>query len=135
MTARVVDQRGLAEVGRQLARDLPAQSVVWLTGPLGAGKTTLANAMVQARAGEGGATSPTYALVHEYVAPRGVIYHVDCYRLRHPDEARDLDWQTLVTGDLLLIEWPDRAGAWAPAPTATVALTVVSDTERRVERE
>jgi tRNA threonylcarbamoyladenosine biosynthesis protein TsaE len=134
MTECVVDQRGLETLGRRLAAELPTHCVVWLTGPLGAGKTTLASAMVQARAGHGVATSPTYALVHEYPAPIEPIYHVDCYRLRHPDEACDLDWQTLVTGDMLLIEWPERAGVWAPSPTATVALAVLNDTERLVIR-
>lgn len=134
MTECVVDQPGLEALGRQLAAELPAQSIVWLVGPMGAGKTTLASAMVQARAGGLAATSPTYALVHEYPTPDGAIYHVDCYRLRHPDEACDLDWQTLVTGDVLLIEWPERAGVWAPAPTATIAMTVLSDTQRRVVR-
>ncbi|HEY4100274.1 MAG TPA: tRNA (adenosine(37)-N6)-threonylcarbamoyltransferase complex ATPase subunit type 1 TsaE [Gemmatimonadales bacterium] len=109
-------------MGRNWGRELAAGSVVWLEGPLGAGKTTLARAMVQARGVVHGANSPTYALVHHYVGAHGDIYHVDCYRLRTPDDAADLDWQSLVTADLLIIEWPERAGAWAPAPTLRVRL-------------
>jgi tRNA threonylcarbamoyladenosine biosynthesis protein TsaE len=72
--------------------------------------------------------------VHHYDGRRGPIYHVDCYRLARPDDARDLDWETLVAGDALLIEWPERAGAWAPRPTHRVHLAHTSHADlRRVE--
>ncbi len=101
----------------------PSGSVVWLVGALGAGKTTLVRAIARGRDVAASATSPTYALVHHYEAPTGAVYHVDCYRLRQAEEALDLDWATLMGADLLLIEWPERAGAWAPAPTHTITLT------------
>ena len=57
------------------------------------------------------ATSPTYALVHRYQGARGPVFHLDCFRLRSPDEAADLDWEGLLSeGDAILIEWPERAG-------------------------
>ncbi|MBA2291407.1 MAG: tRNA (adenosine(37)-N6)-threonylcarbamoyltransferase complex ATPase subunit type 1 TsaE [Gemmatimonadales bacterium] len=116
---------GLAELsalGEQLGAELPAGAVVWLDGPLGAGKTTLARAIAQGRGVGEAATSPTYALVHHYHGPRGDLYHLDCYRLRTPDDAADLAWDQLATADLLLIEWPERAGAWALAPSVRVAI-------------
>jgi hypothetical protein len=64
---------------------------VWLTGELGSGKTTFVQALSQAAAA-GEAHSPTFALVHEYPSPSGLLVHVDCYRLRHADEALDLDF-------------------------------------------
>jgi tRNA threonylcarbamoyladenosine biosynthesis protein TsaE len=106
--------------------------VVWLTGPLGAGKTTLARALVRGRGVRDEATSPTYALVHHYEGPRGAVYHLDCYRLRTGDDAADLDWATLAAGDLLLIEWPERAGPWAPAATHRVMLEHAGDDSRRL---
>ncbi len=78
------------------------------------------------------ATSPTYDLVHRYEAPRGPIYHVDCYRLRRPDDAADLDWETLASGDLLLVEWPERAEAWAPPPTRRIGLAHADDPDVRI---
>ena len=63
---------------------------------------------------------------------RGPVYHLDCYRLRSEDEAADLDWETLSRdADALLIEWPERAGAWVPTATRRVTLSHVSDPSRR----
>jgi tRNA A37 threonylcarbamoyladenosine biosynthesis protein TsaE len=60
------------------------------------------------------------------------VYHVDCYRFRHPEEAAELDWGTMAGGAALLIEWPARAGAWAPAATCTVRLAHVDDPALRL---
>lgn len=127
-----LDLAGIAALGERLGRELPARAVVWLDGPLGAGKTTLARSIAVGRDVDTEATSPTYALVHHYEGPRGSMYHLDCYRLKHPDEAEDLDWPTLAEADLLLIEWPERAGAWAPPPTARVTLAHVDEDHRAV---
>lgn len=132
MTDQPFDLAGVIAAGEEFADALPPGSVVWLTGPLGAGKTTLVSALVRRRTGRPQATSPTFALVHHYDGPHGAIYHVDCYRLRRPEDAIDLDWQTMVSSDLLLIEWPDHAGPWAPPPTVTIALEVVDATHRRI---
>jgi tRNA threonylcarbamoyladenosine biosynthesis protein TsaE len=80
----------------------------------------------------GPATSPTYALVHRYRGRRGPVFHLDCYRLRSPDEAADLDWEGLLAeGDAILVEWPERAGAWLPRPARRFRLHHVADPERR----
>jgi tRNA threonylcarbamoyl adenosine modification protein YjeE len=117
-----LDEAGLTERAAELGRELPPGAVVWLEGDLGAGKSTFARALVRALGVSGPAPSPTYALVHHYDGRRGPVYHVDCYRLTDPDQAHDLDWETLQRGDALLIEWPERAGAWAPRPTFRVRL-------------
>lgn len=93
---------------------LPPGAVVWLSGELGTGKTTVVQAIARA-AGAAPARSPTFALVHEYPSPAGCLIHVDCYRLRRPAEALDLDFPDLARrARLLLIEWPERAGPHAP---------------------
>ena len=80
----------------------------------------------------GPATSPTYALVHRYQGARGPVFHLDCFRLRSPGEAADLDWEGLVSeGDAILIEWPERAGAWLPLPDRRFRLSHLSDPARR----
>lgn len=129
-------ERELRARGEEIGRDLPPGSVILLEGELGAGKTTLAQALAHGLGVEANATSPTYALVHRYQGRRGPVYHLDCYRLRHPDEAADLDWETLVTeGDAVLIEWPEKAGSYVPAPTLLLRLFHVpgSDDLRRLE--
>src|SRR5579875_2273349 len=98
------------ELGRKLAAQLPDCGVVLLAGDLGAGKTTLAQGIVEgrgaARAEDVG--SPTFTLIHEYGDPVRV-YHVDLYRLETAEEARRLGLEELfLQPALVLIEWGDR---------------------------
>jgi len=124
-------EAALTGAGEELGRSLLSGAVVWLEGDLGAGKTTLARAIARGLGVREDATSPTFGLVHHYAGTRGAVYHVDCYRLRHPDEAAELDWEGLTTGDALLLEWPDRAGAWAPPPTHRIVLGHLPESDRR----
>src|SRR2546426_2933856 len=105
----------LNRFGEELGRALRAPAVVGLSGELGTGKTTLVQAICRGLGAQALATSPTYALVHQYEA-RGVpVYHVDCYRLKSPDEARDVGFEDMMRERaIVLIEWPERAGPWAP---------------------
>ena len=102
-----------------------------LEGPEGAGKTTFVKALVRGLGSLVEATSPSYSLVHRYPGPRGPIYHVDCYRLRTPEQAADLDWEGLHRANALLIEWPERAGPWALPPTRKIRLEHGADPDRR----
>ncbi len=128
-----MDRAALAALAGRLAHELPAGAVVALVGPLGAGKTTFAREFALARGAAVAATSPTYTLAHRYPTPHGDVWHLDCYRLRDPEEARDLDWETLATGNALLVEWPERAGAWMPVPHCTVTLDHHGETTRSVQ--
>ncbi len=108
-----VDQ--LSRFGEELGRALSAPAVIGLSGELGTGKTTLVQAICRGLGARALATSPTYALVHHYDAAGGPVYHVDCYRLASPDDARDLGFEDMVRERaIVLIEWPERAGAWTP---------------------
>jgi tRNA threonylcarbamoyladenosine biosynthesis protein TsaE len=112
-------------------RTVPRHGVVWLSGELGTGKTTFVRALTGAAHAQP-ARSPTYALVHEYASPEGPIVHVDCYRLRGPDDAMDLDLASLRrSARLLVIEWPERAGRHAPPPDLHLHLAHVPDPARR----
>jgi tRNA threonylcarbamoyladenosine biosynthesis protein TsaE len=118
--------------GEVLGRDLPPRTILAFEGDLGAGKTTLVQAIARGLGVRAPATSPTYALVHRYQGRRGPVFHVDCYRLRSPEEAADLDWEGLLReGDALLIEWPERAGSWLPTPARRFRLHHLADAERR----
>jgi tRNA threonylcarbamoyladenosine biosynthesis protein TsaE len=132
MTARLLDEAGLRAEGERVGRELPPGAVVLLEGELGSGKTTFAQAIARGLGVEVPATSPTYALVHHYRGRRGPVYHLDCYRLRAPDEAADLDWNGLLQeGDALIVEWPERAGAWVPRATTRFRLAHVENPELR----
>jgi len=118
--------------GEALGRSLEPGAVLRLEGDLGAGKTTFVQAIARGLGVAEGASSPTYALVHRYQGARGPVFHLDCYRLRSPDEAGDLDWESLLReGDALLIEWPERAGAWVPLATHHFRLHHLPDPARR----
>ncbi|HEV8304958.1 MAG TPA: tRNA (adenosine(37)-N6)-threonylcarbamoyltransferase complex ATPase subunit type 1 TsaE [Gemmatimonadales bacterium] len=105
----------LSRFGEDLGARLAAPAVIGLSGELGTGKTTLVQAICRGLGAQALATSPTYALVHHYEAGPVPVYHVDCYRLRHPDEARDLGFDDMMRERaVVLIEWPERAGPWAP---------------------
>ena len=105
----------LNRFGEQLGRALLAPAVIGVSGELGAGKTTLVQAICRGLGAKVPATSPSYALVHHYETDDTAVYHVDCFRLRTPDEARDLGFDDMLRERaIVLIEWPERAGAWAP---------------------
>jgi tRNA threonylcarbamoyladenosine biosynthesis protein TsaE len=128
----------LNRFGEELGAQLRAPAVIGLSGELGTGKTTLVQAICRGLGATALATSPTYALVHHYDAgvPTGPVYHVDCYRLRHPDEARDLGFDDMVRERaIILIEWPERAGAWAPPLDRHFQLSYDGDDARRVVEE
>ncbi len=60
------------------------------------------------------------------------MFHLDCFRLRSPEEAADLDWEGLLgDGDAILVEWPERAGEWLPEPTRRFRLRHLADPDRR----
>lgn len=127
----------LRRFGESLGRDLAAPAVLGFSGDLGSGKTTLVQAICRGLGAGRLATSPTYALVHHYETARGLpVYHVDCYRLRHPDEARDLGFDDMMReGAVVLIEWPERAGPWLPPLDRRFRLRYDADPDRRVLEE
>jgi tRNA threonylcarbamoyladenosine biosynthesis protein TsaE len=129
---RELTQRQLEAEGETLGRSLPPGTLLAFEGELGAGKTTFIQAIARGLGVAGQATSPTYALVHRYHGRRGPVFHLDCYRLRSADEAADLDWEGLVAeGDAILVEWPERAGAWLPQPARRFRLHHLADVARR----
>ena len=135
MAGAPVDEAGLAAWGRAFALSLPRPAVVALQGELGAGKTTLARAISAALGVREPVTSPTFALVHRYSANGTRVYHVDAYRLKADDEARDLGFDEMLSDPqaVILVEWPERLGAHAPPFTHRVRLAYAGD-RRSVEQ-
>lgn len=94
-----------------------------LHGELGAGKSTLARALLRGLGVRGKIKSPTYALVEPYESAYGSLLHMDLYRLTEAAELEYLGLDLLFAhASLMLIEWPEKAGALLPAPDLTISL-------------
>ena len=124
----------LVDWGVRLGRQINPPLVITLDGDLGAGKTTLAKAICRGYGVTEEVTSPTFALVHVYDAPKSPVHHADLYRLDGPKDLQNLGWDDLTQADaLMLIEWPDRAGALLPADHLPIQLRYIDgDPTRRV---
>jgi tRNA threonylcarbamoyladenosine biosynthesis protein TsaE len=127
------DLAATAKLGRQLGRLARNSDVILLYGGLGAGKTTLTQA-VAAGLGvppEQYVSSPSFALLHEYRG-RLPLFHLDCYRLAGEDEVEGAGLLEYIgsTG-LTVIEWPARLGSLCPAQRLDITLEVAGETARR----
>jgi tRNA threonylcarbamoyl adenosine modification protein YjeE len=73
-------------------------------------------------------TSPTYALIHEYGAPKSTVFHIDLYRLESPDQLTNLGWDEIISSrSLILVEWPERADGRLPDDHLPIDLDYVPD--------
>jgi tRNA threonylcarbamoyladenosine biosynthesis protein TsaE len=123
MRLRLADSDATGRLGQALAATLPAQAVVHLHGDLGAGKSTLARALLRALGVQGAIRSPTYTLVERYPLANGEAWHLDLYRI---GDAAELDFLGLdeASASLWLVEWPEKAGKLLPAADLRVELEV-----------
>jgi tRNA threonylcarbamoyladenosine biosynthesis protein TsaE len=120
--------------GRQLAGRLPPGSVVALQGDLGAGKTHFVRGLVAGWGGAEDATSPTFALVHEYRTPRGPIFHLDLYRAASAEEVWSAAHDELdAPHGLVVIEWADRFPEILPPEAVQVVLHRSGEGRRVIE--
>lgn len=119
--------------GEAFGASLRRPAFLCLEGDLGAGKTTLASAILRGAGVVEAVTSPTYAVVQTYHTPSGPAHHADLYRLDGPDQLPPIGWDELVTSpDLVLVEWPDRAAGRVPAHARTLTLAhLPGDPSRR----
>jgi tRNA threonylcarbamoyladenosine biosynthesis protein TsaE len=122
LTLHLAGEAETAALGQRLAMAARPGDVIALFGDLGAGKTTLARALIRQLAGPNTeAPSPTFTLVQTYDTPGLPIWHFDLYRLEDPGEARELGLEEAVDG-LALIEWPERLGNHLPHARLEVRL-------------
>ena len=108
------DLAAMASYGARIAERLRAGDVVALTGGLGAGKTTLARAILAALGHEGEVPSPTFTIIETYDSPslRLPAVHADFYRLEDPSELAEIGLDDYRERAVLLAEWPDHAGGF-----------------------
>jgi tRNA threonylcarbamoyladenosine biosynthesis protein TsaE len=124
------------EAGRQLAAELAPGAVVALSGELGAGKTHFVRGLAEGWGATEPATSPTFALLHEYETPRGKICHLDLYRARDSEEIWSAVHDELdSSGGLLVIEWPDRCPELLPPDALRISISHTGQGRRTITIE
>lgn len=117
-------------LGARLARALQPGDTVFLSGGLGAGKTSLVRGVIQSHLGDVDVPSPTYTLVQTYDWNDSELWHCDLYRLERPEEAYELGIMDVMGDVILLIEWANKLGDLAPDDILSVDLAF--DGEARV---
>lgn len=128
----VEGEQAQESLGLWLAARLPDAALVFLTGDLGAGKTTLVRGLVQALGHSGRVKSPTYTLIEPYEIGKRKLYHMDLYRLADGEELEYLGLREMLAEQaLLLVEWPQRGQGWLPDPDLAISIEH-ADTARRV---
>ncbi len=110
------------ELGRRLGELAEPGDLFLLHGGLGAGKTTLTQGFAWGTGADGYAHSPTFVLVNEYRG-RVTVHHVDLYRIDGDLEAHDLGFEEMLDSGVVVVEWPERAGAVFPGEHLSVTLT------------
>ena len=111
-------------LGRCLAPCLTRAKLIGLKGDLGAGKTTLVRGVLRGMGYEGATKSPTFSLLEPYELGDRSIYHIDLYRLQHPEELEYMGIRDYFDGPgLLLVEWPEKGAGILPPADVELILT------------
>jgi tRNA threonylcarbamoyladenosine biosynthesis protein TsaE len=118
-----------AALGAKLAPALRPGDVIALSGPLGAGKTALARALIAVLTGKDDAPSPTFTLVETYETPDFPLHHFDLYRLEKAEDVWELGFEDALDG-VVVIEWPERIERLIP-PTALLIRLSMDGMARR----
>ena len=122
---RLDHEADTARLGAAIAAELRRHEAVCLSGPLGAGKSTLARGLIQALAGDAiEVPSPIFTLVQTYATPRLAVAHFDLYRLEKPEEVAELGLDEALDEGAAVIEWPDKLGHHLPHDRLDVELYI-----------
>ena len=128
---KLADEAATARLGAAIAAALQPGEAICLSGPLGAGKSTLARALVRALTGAGeDVPSPTFTLVQFYDGPRLKVAHFDLYRLSNPDEAYEIGLDEALDDGAAVIEWPERLAGRLPADRLDVGIAFEDEGRR-----
>jgi len=122
----------LSEVADRVIKSLDGRKIIIFRGGMGAGKTTLIKEIVAQLGSNDNVTSPTFAIINNYTTIGGKqIYHFDFYRINKIEEAYDFGYEEyFFSGDICLVEWPEKIEELLPEDIMTVSITAPSEFER-----
>ena len=133
-TIHITDRDELPQVASAIIAALGRRTVVAFRGEMGAGKTTLIREIAAELGAADTVTSPTFAIVNQYKGGKERIHHFDFYRIDDQREAYDFGYEEyFYSGDLCLVEWPEKIEQLLPENTMNVRITADSDTARTFE--
>jgi len=116
----------------ELLKDLKYQVVLFI-GELGAGKTTIIKQILKTLGSEDAGSSPSYAIINEYKAAVGPVFHIDLYRLNSADEVFQLGFEDIIySGNRCFIEWPQIVIDYIDQPYHILSIEVESDKSRKI---
>ncbi len=129
----VFDLGNIKEVAEKFIPLIDKYKIIAFSGELGAGKTTLINAICKKLGVDESVTSPTYAIIQEYRSNNGIIYHMDLYRIKSIEEAIDTGIEDcLLSKEICLVEWPEKARLLFPPETVYTSIHTISANTRKL---
>lgn len=127
------DETALLNYASELAKQIQAPSIIYLQGPLGAGKTTLTRGLLRAWGYEGTVKSPTFTLVESYEFSTFSVHHFDLYRIRDPEELVLIGVRDYCNSDSICIfEWPECAQGQLVAADFSIEIQILDEGCRKV---
>lgn len=127
MKIECIDEAAMIELGKSLPEQIKPGDLVYFSGDLGAGKTTLIRACLRQFGHEGRIPSPSYGLVEIYPFSDFQVCHLDLYRLTDAEELEFLGFRDMIDAEtIILIEWPEKASDYLPPADLTVTIEIQS---------
>ena len=131
---RIFTLTELDEVARVFWESYPDKKIYAFQGKMGAGKTSLIRALCASKKVREPVGSPTFSIINEYSYPGGTIFHMDLYRLKDEEEALRAGIEdSLYSGEICLVEWPDRAPGIFPDSTLVISLESLDENTRKLQ--
>src|SRR5450755_3131209 len=122
------------EMARVFWESFPDKKIYAFQGNMGAGKTSFIRALCAVKNVKETVGSPTFSIINEYSFPGGTIYHLDLYRLKDEEEALRAGVEDcLYSGEICLVEWPDRAPGIFPDSTLGISLEILDENSRKIQ--
>ncbi len=123
----------LTTIASQIITFAGNEKIFLFHGDMGAGKTTLIKSLCECLGITDAVTSPTFALVNEYIGARGKIYHFDFYRTKNQTEALDMGCEEyFYSGNHCFIEWPEKVPDMLPGHYISISIKVLNDDSREI---